>query len=188
MTTATSKIIPRILPPELWLEILSYSEDPVFVWRTSRLVSHAVRAGAESLFRSHWIPKRTMIAYCVAFLNPKRGTFSHYSADGRMAYFITTWNSFGTVLAAKGLCCGGPTWLYMVVGRYFIKSRGAKGKTVRMSSNRWMLTGECGLTDRTYSEGTIGHETRVHVDEETNVIGIDWKVLLNALLKHSRKF
>jgi hypothetical protein len=80
------------LPPELWLEIFSYLDDPLSLWR-SRVISSDCRENVDAFFRSTIIPKCINFYSELAMDGQTEGDikffsfFSHYSHDGRFAYF-----------------------------------------------------------------------------------------------------
>jgi hypothetical protein len=77
------------LPAELWVSTFIYLADPEYLLHTCRRVSRSFTTYVNSYFQTPFIPKRTRIEYAPIAILPVShvGIFSHYSADGHLAFF-----------------------------------------------------------------------------------------------------
>jgi hypothetical protein len=195
------------LPPELWLEIFSHLDDPLSLWR-SRVISCDCRENVDAYFRSTIIPTRINL-YSRLDMNDQIEAdkyfsfFSHYSHDGRFAYFrrcdtLTKFRHTRSVAHTKILAQGLFVKLFpdytegkkdcLEMSTYTIPFASEDGswKGVKFR-NRMSVRVETGRLVKKIDEPadvavSEGGELKIRVDAEKDVVGFDWRLCLDRLL------
>jgi hypothetical protein len=79
------------LPLKLWLQIFIYLDNPLHAFHTCRAVSRDFLGYVKMYLQVHFVPDCTLAVCDLKWVYGSQvGVFSHYSKDGRVAYFTLT--------------------------------------------------------------------------------------------------
>jgi hypothetical protein len=186
-TPATNQ--PPHLPSEIWLQILSHINDPIWLWHMYRLGPAFLRKCSYYLLHNDWIPNKMLLKYRHGQdkTAPPRAYFSHHSTDDRFANFIVEHGReslrLRTFMESRGFDVEGEVWLYVMVGQYAGGEDGVEGK---VGLDAFLMKGKRGVSkvrvQWDFEEGDVKGETRIHIDQDKGVIGFDWRRLMDAFL------
>ncbi|KAF2026963.1 hypothetical protein EK21DRAFT_115335 [Setomelanomma holmii] len=174
MASLSSSTTAPLIPSKTLYQILTYLDDPLYLWLRVRLMPHNLETSTMDVFKRHWIPKRTILT----FRNPtaRRGTFSHHFANGEVAFLTVDNKDINTIMQEKYLQ---QTWMNIMINRMPLGhvlcgiERG-----VGLQNNSFnVLFG-------TYENAQIARDTELVIDNDEGVVEIKWRELLDMIVEH----